>query len=196
MKNLMFIFPLLFLSLLLSCNEDPIQAENKIYPNDSIDVNDDGTYDYYIKSEVLATMDEPSSMQSNRRTLFPLNGNEFFYRLGTDQSGQFSTSTIFGLGGILQQDFVGEDYSGPYNWGLAAVTLISLNTVNSVSDPNWKVCVNFTYTEDDEFYVGLKLNNVNPTQIAWICLKFNMLTGAYLIVDKAHTAESSLVMTR
>jgi hypothetical protein len=189
---------LLFLSSLMllsfSCTNDekeeptPPKAINKTYPDDSIDVNNDGIKDFVIYSIQLQTMDEPSSFQTNMRKISPLNGNQIEYLFGESFNGGYVTSCFFDEGHIIYSQHVGEDTGGPFQWSEGSPTLISINTSNGVLDNAWKI----GSTKTNDFFMAVKLNNVTPSQIGWLLFEFNTLTGAYTIVDKDWTANATL----
>lgn len=201
-----YLFMILIYSMVFSsCEDDDIEKSNieqalsqleGVVPEDkSIDINNDGQYDFEIKYVIMSTADVPPSHIIIFAQINPLNDNQllhygkhFFLEKGdTIKKNNNSNST-----------WSGDDVSllriqGKSVWDEEGNRMKTKEGYYKYEwDDNW----NIIYDGAPDFFLGFKLKTSDPQKIGWILLDLNKENGEISIIESKLTDSDELVIEK
>jgi len=208
-KTMKYLFMILIYSMiLLSCEDNEIeespseqalaQLEGGVPEEKSIDINNDGQYDFEIRYPILLTGDFPPSTLSISGQINPLNDNQLL-RQDDNRSYLF----------LEEGDTIKKNNNSNSTWSDYSASLIGIQGKSIRDeegdfiktnegyykyewDDNWNVRADIT----SDFFLGFKLKTSDPKKIGWMLLDLNKENGEISIIESKITDSNKLVIEK
>lgn len=177
MKIPVIIFALMF--VLFSCKKENLDNYDGIsYPKstDSIDMDGNGTNDFYIKYYQISTLDIPVSASTVGVEIFPVGLNRILD--SPDEKPMFlsKNDTIWKM-------------PNPLEWTKYSRGLMSNSWDGETWAEHWTI-----HSESNEYYIGYKIANAGVDKVGWVMFEFDTAEGTYTVIDKK-SANSDFILT-
>lgn len=183
MKNMIFI--IISLILTISCDKSKDLIDNNLYSgkpkipvNDSLDINSDQIFDFFINYKELATYDEPSSSGSIIGSINPLNQNQLLYRN--------NVGYIF----LDINDTIKKVSNTNSDWNGYSGDLISIDRDYQKWNRTWTIISE----QKDYYFVAYKLILNDSEKIGWISMDFDTINGEMTITDGDYSDNQELII--
>ena len=196
----------------LSCEDNEIeippteqavaQLEGGVPEDKSIDINNDGQYDFEIKYQALGKIiqDGPPFQVVIEGRIDPLNDNHFFKQ----DTVLYRTNPFFEVGDTMKRNNNSNSTWDDYSVG--AIYIDGRLIHDEEGDPmktnegwykyewrdNWYVGAGKT----SDFFLGFKLKTNDPPKIGWMLLDFNIENGEISIIESKITDYDKLIIER
>ncbi len=148
------------LTLLFSCNKDK-EKELQIPDDQIFDINGDLKADFEVRYSSVETTDIPPSSHSAWGSIKPLNNNQLLKN---------QNSALF----LRKGDTIKTDNNTDSEWINYSKNVIQISGNNNIWDKNWTISSEL----NQDYYLGVKIEERGTYKIGWVKLLFNTSSGA------------------